>query len=114
MFSRCAFGTAPWSRCPHARRQVADVEAAKAEAVKLLVRASQLQRIVTGAAAGYRRFFSWLLRNIQRLGDGADGGRLGVEEGAGPTDAPAVAHFVTGQLMVDVLGRELQASHSLP
>jgi len=86
------------------------VEAAKAEAVKLLVRASQLQRIVTGAAAGYRLFFSWLLRNIQRLGDGADGSRLGVEEGAGPIDAPAVAHFVTGQLMVDVLGRELQAS----
>ena len=86
------------------------MKAAKAEAVKLLVRASQLQRIVTGAAAGYRLFFSWILRNIQRLGDGADGSRPGIEEGVGPIDAPAVARFVTGQLMVDVLGRELQAS----
>jgi hypothetical protein len=33
--------------------QAADVEAAKAEAVKLLVRASQLRRLVTGVAAGY-------------------------------------------------------------
>ena len=86
------------------------MEAAKAEGVKLLVRASQLRRTVTGAAAGYRLFFSWLLRNIQRLGDGADGSRPGVEDGAGPVDAPAVARFLTGQLMVDVLGRELQAS----
>lgn len=85
--------------------QAEAVAAAKAAATQLLVRAAALRDTCTRVMAEYRLFFSWMLRTVLRLGDGASQAAPSM---GGPIDVAAVASFLRGQFHVDSLGRELQ------
>ena len=82
------------------------VIAAKAATTQLLVRAAGLRETCTRVMAGYRLFFSWLLRTVLRLGDEASA----APGGDAPINVAGVARFLRGQFLTDAVGRELQVS----